>query len=169
MSEIVEILKIQTKKYRKMKPQDVIKLVYQGEFGGSHIASDLGKVFFYIEKELSETESREDEARFEYIGNGLYRLNFAAAKDLSAKQIAEAFIASAKEVRGSKESFDAKIKEVAENFEEFGFSFSKEELLDFYRECAENGYPKVSHSEEYRSEYRPAYRIITEKYKKQLG
>ncbi|MBQ0108900.1 MAG: hypothetical protein KBS44_01300, partial [Clostridiales bacterium] len=104
MSEIVEILKIQAKKYRKMKPQDVIKLVYQGEFGGSHIVSDIGKVFFYIEKEFSETESREDETRFEYIGNGLYRLNFSAAKDLSAKSIAEAFIASAKEVSGTKES-----------------------------------------------------------------
>ncbi|MBQ3005643.1 MAG: hypothetical protein IJD88_06890, partial [Clostridia bacterium] len=101
----------------------------------------------------------------EDIGNDIVRVNFAAINDkISAEAINKCFILSANEIKGSVESFESKISEIFALCKDGQMPFSKKELTKYMEEYKKIGYPPVSHSETYRKEYSPAYRIIKKEY-----
>ncbi len=83
--ELLTILKEHLARYPKMQPQDVVKLLYQNEFGPGHLVSDRTSCIERLEAEAAKVREdtaakvRQDETVpvIEDIGNGLARVNLA--------------------------------------------------------------------------------------------
>ena len=161
MEELARILHTHVQKYPQMKPQDVIKLIYQNEFGPGHAMNDKTRVLLYLLDECADVEGDED--LFVPIGNHLVRVNiFKAAEIYSPEAVSECFIRTADIHRGSMTEYLRKLKFLQKHEEEFGFSFSHDELTEFLAIHRSSAYPSVHHSKEYRSLYLPHYRVIRE-------
>ena len=161
-----EILRIHAEKYPKMQPTDAVKLAYQSEFGGGHLIKDSKMSLYWIEKELSSISESCDTELYELIGGGLCRVNLAALKknNLTPEKLNEVFVSSANEVKGSIAEFERKLESVVELTKTGVFHFAPQSLYEYLREYRKAGYPPVSHSEEYRTAYHPAYRVVLLKY-----
>ena len=58
--EIIEMLIIHQKRFPLMQPQDVVKLLYQNEFGGGHLISDANRSLMYLTKEYDSIQLFEE-------------------------------------------------------------------------------------------------------------
>ena len=97
---------------------------------------------------------------YEDIGNGIVRVNLAAVKPEALEQLGKDFIRSAAEHTGTKEHFLQKLDVLRQMTAAGHFSFGMIELEHYLSEYMKSGCPMVSHSEQYRQNYAPAYRII---------
>jgi hypothetical protein len=156
------------KQYPLMEPQDAVKLLYQHEFGGGHLVREPEKALEFLEQEWSGL--REEEKRkypsTEAIGNGYARLYLSAVEgeSLCLSHICRMFIASSKEKRGSMEAFLRKLDGLPSLAEKGVFPFSSEAAEAYVKEYRAAGCPMVSHSQNYRKAYHPAYRVIDSRY-----
>lgn len=157
MEELIKILRAHAERYPLMRPQDAVKLVYQNEFGGGHLILDHGWSLNYIRKEQSETVKSPEVPQLEDIGNDIVRVNLASM-EMSPETLNEIFIKSAEMHRGDMSSFRDKLEALRSNADIF--PFSEEELNSYLDYYISQGCPMVSHSDEYRSAYHPAYRVV---------
>ncbi len=148
--------------YPEMKPADVVKLVFQNEFGGGHLIEDPQASLAYLISEAEGTPSNESLPLFVPIGNGLVRVNIAAVTNyrLDFEQLNDIFVESAARVKGSAESFYEKLREASSAVQEGVFGFSEDEFGRYLEAYIAAGCPMVSHSETYREIYAPAYRVV---------
>lgn len=152
-------------KYPYSEITDIVKLVFQNEFGGGHLISDEKVSLERLRKEIGNTEFNKGIPFSEDIGNGISRLNLANLRpNITAEAINLCFIASAKEIVGTKDSFENKISEIYKLCRENLLPFGVKELDQYMEKYRNAGYPPVSHSEKYRSSYKPAYRILKNEY-----
>ena len=144
-------------KYPLSEPRDIVKLLYQREFGPAHAISDPDRA-----RQLLITEYRacgqEEGLPFTYLGNGYMRLDLHMLdhNGISPERAAELFIESAAPA-GNKASFIGTLRELAKDASIVPLMPSLPAYIEDYI-CA--GCPAVSHSEVYRAAYRPAYRVI---------
>lgn len=162
METLEQILRSHAKKYPLMEPQDAVKLIYQNVFGGGHLISDLTTCRRKLRQEIAATPQEPGAPLLEYIGNGMVRvmLNALVGSGYSPEQLGYDFIRSSREHTGRMNGFLLKLDILRKVTASGTFGFSSEELeryLDAYKQA---GYPMVSHSEQYRQAYRPAYRIV---------
>ena len=160
MEELERILREHAKRYPLMQPTDAVKLIYQNEFGGGHLIRDEEACLNYLHREYSDLEKDPTAPLYEDIGNGIVRVNLAAVKPEDLEQLGKDFIRSAAEHTGTMDSFLRKLDVLRKLTVEGIFSFDSQELENFLFKYRSQSYPMVSHSEAYREEYRPAYRII---------
>ena len=153
------------KKYPKSEITDIVKLAYQNEFGGGHLITDEKASLEWIKRELSSVKFNPQAQLTEDIENGIVRLNFAAVNEkISAEAINKCFVLSANEIKGSVEAFEMKISEIFDLCKEGLTPFNEKSLIEYMKKYKEYGYKPVSHSETYRKEYSPAYRIMKKEY-----
>ena len=159
MNELIDILKAHHQRYPLMMPQDVVKLIYQNEFGGGHLIKDKNLSLIRLEEEYASIQVNNEEEMIP-IGNGLVRVSLHTYKR-SLQELNEAFVLSSSMVEGSKEKFFNKIDKVKEwIIKENIFSFTKEEFIFYLDEYVNEGCNLVSHSDVYRKYYHPSYRVI---------
>ena len=98
VKEFRNILMKHAERYPKMEPADLLKLIYQNEFGPAHLQVDTEESLESIREEFQGIEEEEDfeGSLYEDIGNGYVRLNFQAVDQLeyTPEMINEDFIAS---------------------------------------------------------------------------
>lgn len=173
MNELLEIIRRHKEKYPVMQVQDVVKLIYQNEFGPGHFVENPKQSLerlqeeYMVQKELDgkqKSSDRKSTREAEKIGNGLCRFFLSGMKEEELTALNRVFVHSANCRKGNKSNFEKKLLAVEESFEMFSFSFTKEEYRTYVRRQKECGYPAVSHSEDYRNAYQPSYRVIEEKY-----
>ena len=158
---IENALRSHSKKYPMMKPCDAVKLIYQASFGAGHIISDAESARIYFDREINVTPLDESAPFYEEIGNGFYRYNLSSkALRENRDKVFDLFILSANETNKNKALFEDSLEVLKKLAEENVFSFSSDELLRYLEKYIEAGCPMVSHSETYRKNYRPAYRVI---------
>ena len=160
MEELKQILQEHAKRYPLMQPYDAVKLIYQNEFGGGHLIRDEQAVLNYLRREYESVEKDSAMPLYEDIGNGIVRVNLAAVKPEDLEQLGKDFIRSAAEHTGTKERFLQKLDVLRQLTEAGHFGFGMIALGDYLLEYINSGCPMVSHSEQYRQNYAPAYRII---------
>ena len=97
---------------------------------------------------------------YEDIGNGIVRVNLAAVKPEDVEQLGKDFIRSAAEHTGTKERFLQKLDVLRQITAAEHFSFGMIEMEYYLSEYMKSGCPMVSHSEQYRQNYAPSYRVI---------
>ena len=162
METLEQILRNHAKKYPLMEPQDAVKLIYQNVFGGGHLIRDPAACRCALRHEYEDTPQDPYAPVLEIIGNGMARvmLNALDRSGYSVEQLGYDFVRSAREHTGSMNGFLLKLDILRRVTASGAFGFSSEELeayLDTYQRL---GCPMVSHSEQYRQAYKPAYRIV---------
>ena len=160
LEDFEKILLNHFEKYPLMTPVDAVKLCYQSAFGCGHLVKNKDFALSMLKKELDETAANPDAQPFEPIGGGYVRLDLHKAKAIGIpeEKIAKTFMESAN--YGEKTEFEPKIEILKKLAKEGKTPFSKESLLEYL--SGYNG-EMVSHSEEYRKAYSPAYRVVLEK------
>ena len=147
-----------------MQPRDAVKLIYQNEFGGGHLIRDEEACLNYLRREYADLEKDPTAPMYEDIGNGIVRVNLAAVREEDLEQLGQDFIASAAKHKGTLDSFLNKLEVLQTLTTEGVFAFDLDALNAYLSEYKAAGYPAVSHSEQYRQAYKPAYRIIRNAY-----
>ncbi len=169
----MEVLRSQYAQYPLMQLQDFYKLVYQNEFGYGHSITDSTSAWIYLVKEWNDyVLDLENEQLVEDIGNGFHRINLRPARKrlASPETIFDCYIRSINLMQGSIVSFVDKLLLLKVFFEEAAFGYSQEQLKAFLDDCSEKGFPILPHSEIYRYNYKPSYRVVnSEQLAKILG
>ncbi len=153
----------QLKKHKSMQPQDVVKMCYQAAFGAEHLLSDFSGAKKHLEKEYAEVEAAKDEL-FEQISDTVCRVNLSAwkANEFPLEWLFRMFVASACVEQNGKEKFE-KYLQAAESCID-AMCFTKEEWTAYLAEYNKKGQPSVRHSEWYRLNEHPAYRIVNSRF-----
>lgn len=138
---MISILKEHLIKYPEMQPQDAVKLVFQATFGANHLIEDKESSLIAIEKEWVK---REDISPFENIGGGFCRAYINAFEKEELALLNKLFVLGASPKEG-----ELNLKAVAELFGE-----------EYVAEYLKEGIRPVSHSDIYKENYKPAYRVI---------
>lgn len=143
---MIEIIKNHIKKYPLAQTRDIVKLIYQNEFGCGHFITDSEKSLTLIKEEYE--NSIPTDTVFEDIGNGYVRMYLSSLNDESfdPQIINKLFIMSANEKSGSTDSLKAKLALIEED--------------DFLKSYIKSGCPMLSHSDAYKNAYHPSYRVM---------
>ncbi|MBR2876903.1 MAG: hypothetical protein IKC01_07185, partial [Clostridia bacterium] len=78
INELKEIINEHLRKYPEAELQDILKLLYQNEFGPKHLAENEIEAFKSLSREVTELSFNPDEELFEDIGCNALRLNLKA-------------------------------------------------------------------------------------------
>ncbi len=145
-----------------MQPCDVVKLIYQGEFGGGHLITDEVECLRRLRQEYETVTADESMPLSEEIGDGMVRIHLAALHEEAypLERLCREFIRSAEVKQGRIEAFWQKLQEVKDHFDQFSFGFSLEEMEQYLQQYQREGCPAVSHSTAFRAAYHPAYRVV---------
>ena len=160
MKELENILREQAKRYPEMQPEDAVKLIYQNEFGGGHLIRNEAACLQYLREEYAQVRHDAHADLWEYIGNGIYRVNLAALEAAQVETLGQAFIRSANAHKGSMANFLSKLSLLQALTQSGVFAFDAQALETYLKQYEMLGYPAVSHSEAYRKAYHPAYRVV---------
>ncbi len=151
-----QILIYHARRYPEMEPTDGVKLIYQNEFGPGHLIANRDNARNRLINEVKSASA--PLLSFEDIGNGLIRVFLTPDTDIEA--LLDAFCKSAAEVKGSVEAFEEKLDILRAVASEGYFRFTPSQLDDYLAEYKKAGYPPVSHSQTYRDNYKPSYRVV---------
>lgn len=157
MKELKRILVEHAKRYPLMEVVDVVKLIYQNEFGPGHLLKDKMKALNWLKEEAKADGNKEEQID---IGNHLVRFCVIGLSDEECIELLNQMVETCESHQGTIASFKTKLNCIQELLDEGYFSFSKAELEAYLLDYANQGYPMVSHSEKYRGLYHPHYRVI---------
>lgn len=168
MKDISEVIIQQCEIYPQMKAQDIYKLLYQSAMGPGHAVRNAGIVAKWLDDEITFMEHYEDKDIIEVLNGaaGLVKVNLRPylSKGGTKHKLLEAFIKTANDFVPDKDKLHDYLR-VAELLAEKGMiGFDLKELKEFFIIAESDGYPAVHHSETYRAEYKPAYRVLQKKY-----
>ncbi len=163
MDDLKALLSAHFARYPYMQSQDAVKLLYQGEFGPGHLTTCESGSFEHLSAQYE--AACNDEPLNDYIGGGMSRVHLAAAKaqGICALTLYKSFLLSAKSAKGSFELFEPKLLQLIK-ISEKGAPFTLEELNRFLDKWRSAKMPIISHSIAYRERYKPAYRLLLERY-----
>jgi len=165
-----EILWKHMELYPKMQMTDVVKLLYQSEFGGGHMISDPEKSLSRLESEWQQMQKRPESAFIEEIGEEVCRIDLSVLDEgLTSETLNQMFIHTAECIVGTIEGFEKKLDILRELCKSGELPYNADELECYLREYKEMGYPPVSHSEIYRDNYCPHYRVVSMHYARYLS
>lgn len=151
------IVKEQMKRFPLMEPQDYGKLIFQSEFGAEHMIQDEDSVRTFLLDEWENLPPDQAAQDPEYIGGGLCRFPLSACRSAAiAKLLADLFILTAGQKRGSIENVYDKLNQIA--------AFQIPGMEEWAREWKQHSCPPVRHSQAYRNAYKPHYRLLKKEY-----
>lgn len=158
------ILQCHAKRYPEMQAQDYVKLLYQGEFGGGHFISNEADSLARLEAEHGQIVDFGEAFLPEPIGGGLCRAPLAAYSKEELPLLNRMFVATANRNRGSQEGFSRKLDGFLKLCHAGALPLPAKEAEQYVTWYREKDCLSVHHSREYRSRYRPAYRVLEEGY-----
>ncbi len=152
------------KNYPQLRVEDLFKYIFQSSFGCEHLVSNENAVLEYIKREYESVPKNESPKTEELDGN-YSRVHLSCINaGLTAETLAKIFCLSAKKEENGIESLENKIEVLKELIDENALKINREEfyiMLDKWKSC---NYPPIHHSEQFRITYRPAYRVIANRY-----
>ncbi len=169
---IKDLLLTHYRSYPKMQIRDAVKLIYQNEFGGGHLIKNENDCFDRLKEEYLTHEGRPKAKSipagiiFEDIGNGLCRIHLQSLHNtgIDIGTVGKFFINTANSTCGSIEGFEIKLETLKHCCSDNTLPYPLARLEHYLRTYKDQGYPPVSHSEEYRAAYLPSYRVIKSEY-----
>ena len=154
--------------YPKMEIQDVMKLLYQSEFGGGHLISNEEMSLKRIQEEYECINENEMVCMsvIEPIGDRMCRIYLSAITNgMKPEVLNQIFVKSANHRTGTIEGLEAKLNQFMEACEQGILTFEPSSVKCVWEAWKEEGYPAKSHSATYREAYHPAYRVIEASYR----
>lgn len=154
-----------TKKYPEMQISDLVKLVFQSEFGGGHMIANPSDSLSRLYKEYDGLPETKLPVLSDRIGNGLVRLHLPGIDaHVSLETVNRFFVNTAAQVNRDTACFEEKLEKLRELCIQGAVPFSKEALDTYLSLYRRQGYPVVHHSAVYKKHYHPAYRVVSEDY-----
>jgi len=153
----------QYKRYPLSQVSDILKLLYQSEFGCGHMVTDPADSLCLIREETDRLpEPALDGAVFETIGSGYCRLYLRALRrDLLTSETLCAFLVyTAGQPAGEAAGFEQKAAAFIALCEDKSLPFDAGEVYNAIDKLRADGYPPFRHSAQYRAAYSPAYRVV---------
>ena len=167
-----DLLQKQYERYPKMQIQDMVKLIYQNEFAGGHLITNEMDSLQRLKQEYRDVKSKGIffDTLFENIGNNLCRFHLAGLKKISVnvETVNRFFVNTANSTHGNVRHFEKKLEMLRQCCRDGALPYSLETLDAYLFAYRNQGYPPVSHSNEYRIAYSPAYRIVKKEYCKNV-
>ncbi len=162
-------LREQLSRHPTVMPQDIIKMCYQAAYGAEHLLSDTEGARKYLEMEYSAVVPSDGEL-YEMISDSVCRVNLSVwkKKRLPFDLLFSAFVSSVRISENGSELFEELISEADELVQKGAMPFSAEAWSSFLAEYRRTGMPAVHHSERYRKNEAPAYRIVRSALLKEL-
>ncbi|MBQ4103073.1 MAG: AAA family ATPase [Clostridia bacterium] len=164
--KLKQIVIAHIKKYPEAELQDILKMLYQNEFGPKHLAENEIECFKSLSNEINNINYDESEELFEDIGEGALRLNLKAipvGTDLN--YINKLIVNSANDFCGTNEKLVVKFGLLVVMAQNNEIPFDIQKVRDETNAFAKNGFKPISHSEVYKERYSPSYRVISKKYR----
>lgn len=162
----------QLARYPKLQPQDMVKALYQSEFGPGHFVADDARARDYLQKELAECAvSREcADVLAEPLGDDFARvhLNCLHGSGLAAETLLRLFVLSARETHGAMEAFHIRLDGLERATVSGEIPLNAVETRAFLAQYRAAGCPATHHTEAFRQAYSPAYRVIRAQYAQAL-
>ena len=150
--------------YPKLQLQDIFKYVFHSSFGCEHLVSDEKTAIEYIKKEyaslpLSRTPYTEK------LDGEYSRVHLSWLNDgLRPETLAKLFCLSSKKEPNGKAVLEEKLEGARNLVAEKVLPFDLKDFDEKLDEWRKSGYPAVHHSDVFRSEYKPSYRVISNRY-----
>ncbi len=156
------ILMLHSDRYPRMQAQDYVKLACQHALGCGHMVKDYETALARIYTERPDGEMG---VRFEDIGNGLVRLYLEGTDAFfSNETIARMFISTANTFCVRENALNSALSTLRTCVHTKDIALSQANFEAFIAEYEKAGMPIVSHTNEYRSAYAPAYRVIKKEF-----
>ena len=157
------ILRSHITRYPAMQIQDVYKLVHQAALGSEHAVSSPEHARQWMEREIAEMGAGPVEPVIDPISEDgqMLRVHLRpfVAQGGNPEILLDAFVRTANEFQGNVE-YLKKYWKIATGIEHF----STVEMGKFIRSMQVQDFPAMHHSSEYESLYRPAYRVVWQKF-----
>lgn len=155
------ILQSHLVRYPEMKIQDLYKLIHQSVMGSGHAVTDPEAARRWLERELAEMGDGAPEPLLDPISadGQMARVHLRSflAQGGDPQKLLSAFLRTANEFHGDEATLKREWA-IATRME----IFPPAEMEDFIQNL--QGYPAVRHSATFTQRYRPAYRVILQKY-----
>ncbi|MFN0315572.1 MAG: hypothetical protein ACKVQA_11115 [Burkholderiales bacterium] len=150
-------------RYPRLQLLDVYKLLHQAALGNSHAVSNPPEAMRRLEAELQDMHGP-PEPLWEPISpdGSLVRVHlrpYAAGKH-DTGSLAAAVVQTAASYPSAPDKLAKFCACTGDLASEGILPFKREEVIAFFDEIAEHGYPAVRHSKEYREAYKPSYRVV---------
>ncbi len=145
--------------------QDLLKLIYQQVFGGGHLISNAENHLLRMEEEivaLPQEPVHLNTPLIEPIGGGFCRIHLSqlAASGLRTQTLNRMIIHSAGAGHGNRTDFKAKVEQLLTLLTDGSLPFDPAALTSWLAQYDFDACPPIRHSQEYRTAYQPAYRIL---------
>ena len=159
-----ELLIKHCKTHPELKINDIFKYIFQSSFGCEHSVSDERSALEYIKREY-EALIHVAHPLVESLDGEYSRVHLSCLNDgLSPDTLAKMFCLSAKNEPIGKTTLERKLRVAKELVEKGELPFDSGSFKKSVEEWQRMGYPAIHHSNEYREKYRPAYRVIDNRY-----
>lgn len=166
MSNILSLCRDQLRRYPAASVQDLVKALYQSEFGCGHLIADPAAGLSWLRSEAASCAPRDADTLVEPIGCGFARVHLGAlpSSGLCADTLFALFALSAETSSGSMKDFLCQLDELQRLISNETLPLDPAQAgtyLDAYRAA---GCPPTRHSEAFRAAYAPAYRVVRAPY-----
>ena len=159
-----ELLTEHLSAYPMLQIDDVFKFLYHSACGCEHLVSDKARVLEYIKREYA-TLVEDDAARIDILDGEYIRAHLSLIDlGLGAEELAEMFLLSAVKEPSGIELLEQKLEVAREMVAEGILPFDAAGFEAGVSEWRRMGYPAIHHSEVFRREYHPAYRVVSRRY-----
>lgn len=157
-------LMIHCQKYPNLQIQDVFKFLYQSAFGCEHLVSSLDEAVALIAEEYR-YNSCKTETGIEPLDGTYCRVPLSCMEmGISAETLGKLFAMSARQEQGGFDALLQKLKVAKELAREGLLPFTQAQFDEAEKDWAAKDYGAVRHSEIFRENYRPAYRVIAKRF-----
>ncbi len=172
--DLLKLLRQHLSWYPLMEPRDIYKLLYQGVMGSEHLLTSSEEYIWHLRSEFERLQPDVNQRLLEAVRPDLtlFRLNLRAFKTRQVKidLLFSSLIETAQAINGSKNEIQA----VWAGFTQWCLQgrvgrFEIKKIHQFSLWLFEREFPAVHHSEIYRREYQPTYRLIYNKFIRRLG
>ena len=154
--------------HKKLQIQDIFKFIYQSTFGCEHMISSLEKAIEHITNEYNNIY-HENNFNIEPLDGPYSRVPLSYLNSgLSISTLGKLFFLSSKKESGNTEDLIQKLKIAQELITENLLPFSLNDFHKSVEEWASENYPAIHHSDIFKKEYQPSYRVISNTYTKFL-
>ena len=161
--DVEELIRRHLERRPKMRAADIYKLLYQGVFGVGHLLGKGARHRLEVEAGNLCLDDQLEEPFIEEVSadGSMLRVNLRPylRRRLPLDKLFSAMEASAHE-RGKVKDFLKSWSSFKDLVKSGKLMFDKEEIEELDRQLESGGCPPQHHSEAYRSEYIPAYRVV---------
>ncbi len=152
------------RRYPRLQLADLYKLLHQASMGSEHAISDEAGARAWLERELATMGDGPEDPLIDAISPSgeIVRVHLRpyVAAGHNPERLLDAFLRTAREVRGSVERLRGYLEETEQMAVAGRVPLSPDQISELMGRVARQGFPALHHSETYERLYRPAYRVV---------